>query len=455
MSTPNDILSLPSGAQWLKADLHVHTPASADIAEAWKTATPADVVRIAIEKSLDIIAITDHNTAAWCDDVRQAAEGTSLTVFPGVEISTPQGHLLAIFDNTVSSSHIEDLLIGLEISRDQFGSLHVATEKGIVGASESIEKAGGVAIAAHADGERGFLKMISVGAERERAYMAQDLRAIEILDAPSREEYQSGGRYPRRMTCVQSSDCWPKGADHHQLDGMAYRYSLLKMGERSISGLKLALLDPEIRVRLPQDESPSPSVAILGMWVTGGFLDGQKIRFNENVSCFIGDTGSGKSVAIELLRFGLDQQPGVTKILQEVEGLLEQQLGKLGTVHILLAKGDTHYLVERAWGSPPAKPLVQRVTVTGSQPVEELDMRLFFPIKCFSQSEIIEFAREPEVRLTLTDDLIDCSAEFSSIGDVKTALRKNAAEITAEIATERSIRSQLSERAGLIEATKD
>ena len=186
MPTPNDILSLPSGAQWLKADLHVHTPASADIAEEWKTATPADVVRIAIEKSLDVIAVTDHNTAAWCDDVRQAAEGTSLTVFPGVEIFTSQGHLLAIFDRTVTASHIEDLLIGLNISRDQIGSLHVATEKGIVGVSESIEKAGGVAIAAHADGQRGFLKMISVGAERERAYLARDLRAIEILDAPSR-----------------------------------------------------------------------------------------------------------------------------------------------------------------------------------------------------------------------------------------------------------------------------
>ena len=455
MPTPNDILSLPSGAQWLKADLHVHTPASADIAEEWKTATPADVVRIAIEKSLDIIAVTDHNTAAWCDDVRQAAEGTSLTVFPGVEISTPQGHLLAIFDSTVTASHIEDLLIGLNISRDQFGSLHVATEKGIVDVSESIEKAGGVAIAAHADGERGFLKMINVGAERERAYLARDLRAIEILDAPSKADHQSGARYPRHMTCLQSSDCWPKGADHHQLDGMAYRYSLLKMGERSISGLKLALIDPDIRVRLAHDESPSPSCSILGMWVTSGFLDGQKIRFNENVSCFIGDTGSGKSVAIELLRFGLDQQPGVRKILTEVESLLAQQLGKLGTVHILLSKGETRYLVERTWGAPPAKPLVQRVTETGSQPVEELDMRLFFPIKCFSQSEIIEFAREPEVRLSLTDDLIDCSTEFSSIGEVKTRLRKNAADIIAESEREDSIRSQLSERAGLIEAVKD
>ena len=92
MSAPNDILGLPGGAQWLKADIHVHTPASDDIAEKWKAATPADVVRIAIEKGLDIIAVTGHNTAAWCDDVCQAAEGTSLTVFPGVEISTPQGH---------------------------------------------------------------------------------------------------------------------------------------------------------------------------------------------------------------------------------------------------------------------------------------------------------------------------------------------------------------------------
>ncbi len=372
MSTPKDILDLPSGAQWLKADLHVHTPASADMAEEWKTATPADLVRIAIKKGLDVIAVTDHNTAAWCDEVRQAAMGTSLTVLPGVEISTPQGHLLAIFDSTVEASYIEDLLIGLDIPRDQFGSLNVATQKGIVGASEAVEKAGGVAIAAHADGERGFLKMITVGAERERAYLAQDLRAIEILEAQSRDHHQSGGRYPRHMTCLQSSDCWPKGADKHQLDGMAYRYSLLKMGERSISGLKLALIDPDIRVRLPHDESPSPSSSIMGMWVTSGFLDGQKIRFNQNVSCFIGDTGSGKSVAIELLRFGLDQQASVGKILSEVESLLEQQLGELGTVHILLSKGGTRYLVERTWGTPPGMPFVQRVTDSGLQPVEEL-----------------------------------------------------------------------------------
>ena len=455
MPTPTDILNLPSGAQWLKADLHVHTPASSDMAEAWANATPEDVVRIALGKGLDVIGITDHNTASWCDKVRKAAEGSSLTVFPGVEISTPQGHLLALFDTTTTSLRIEDLLVTVGIPRDKFGSLHVATPEGIAEIAASIGQAGGVAVAAHADAEHGFLKMIPVGAERQRVYVAQDLWAIEILDAASRHKHQNGELHGRRMTCIQSSDCWPKGADRHQLDGMAHRYSLLKIEERSISGIKLALLDPDIRVRLADHEPPSVDCSILGMWVTRGFLDGQIIRFNESVNCFIGDTGSGKSVATELLRFGLDQQPSVPKILGEVTSLLGQQLGTLGTVHILLAKGDSRYLVERTWGTPPDRPLVQRLTGTELQPIDNIDMRLFFPIKGFSQSEIIEFAREPKVRLSLTDDLIDCSTELSSIRDLKVSLRKNAAEVSAELAKEANIRQQLAERSGLVESVKE
>ena len=455
MPTFDDIQNLSSGARWLKADLHVHTPASLDMDEKWNTATAEDAVRIAIEKGLDLIGITDHNTAEWCDSMRQAAKGTALTVFPGVEISTPQGHLLALFDSNVPASVIEDLLVTVGIPRDQFGSLEAATENGIVDVSTAITRAGGVAIAAHADASRGFLKMINVGAERQRAYLAQDLWAMEILDTSSRNEHQSGTRYDRRMTCLQSSDCWPKGADHHQLDGMASRYSFLKMDEKSISGLKLSLIDPDIRVRLAEDASPSPSCSILGMWVTGGFLDGQELRFNDNVSCFIGDTGSGKSVAIELLRFGLSQQAGVSKILREVQSLLKQQLGILGTVHILLGKGESRYLVERTWGEPPAKPLVQRVTESGFEPIDDLDIRTFFPIKCFSQSEIIEFAREPEVRLSLTDDLIDCLVERASIEDLKTSLRKNAGEVSAEQAKERTIRGQLDERPSLVESVHE
>ena len=455
MSSPKDILLMPSGAEWLKADLHVHTPASDDMGEEWKEATPKDVVDIAIDKGLDVIAITDHNTAAWCDQVRDAASGSKLTVLPGVELSTPEGHLLALFDTDVSATHIEDLLVRVGIKRENFGDLHVATTEGVVGVCSEIAKAHGVAIAAHADGSRGFLKMISVGATRKLAYVCTDLWAIEILDLSSKQEHQSGGRYERRMTCLQSSDCWPTGADHHQLDGMAQRYSFLKMSERSLSGLKLALIDPEIRVRLADDEWPSVNDSILGMWITRGFLDTEVIRFNENVSCFIGDTGSGKSVATELLRFGLDQQARVPKIKAEVGNMLKQQLGDLGTVHILLSKGDSKYLVERTWGTPPEPSIVRRMDETGLHSVEQLDIGRFFPIKGFSQSEIIEFAREPEIRLSLTDDLIDCSIEKSTIKHLKETLRQNTSAILTEQAKQKNAHEQLLERAGLLEKIRE
>lgn len=455
MPALEEILDLPKGAVWLKADLHVHTPASSDIGDKWKDASSEDIVRIATEKELDIIAITDHNTAAWCNAVSEASTDSSLTVFPGIEISTHQGHVLGIFDIGTPASKIEDLLIPLGIKREQFGSLEAATTKGMVEVCSAIEQVGGVAIAAHVDGERGFLKVIKVASERKRAYTAPDLRALEVVDPLLRDKYQKGtvSGYSRRLACIQSSDCSSKGIAQHQLDNMACRYSLLKMGERSLSGLKLALIDPEMRVRLPDDERPSPTHTILGMWVTGGFLNGQQFRLNENINCFLGDTGAGKSVALELLRFGLNQSSTVRKIQEEVTSLLSQQLGNLGTVHILLKKDDMCYLVERAWGVPPAPSTIRRISQAGVEQIEgELDMRLFFPVKAFSQSEIIEFAREPEVRLSLTDDLIDCTMENTTIKDLKVSLRGNAGNICTEQSKQTSIQQELSELPTLIEA---
>jgi len=430
MATVDEIMKLPQGAIWLKADLHVHTSASRDISPKWAKHTPEDVVRIAIEKGLDIIAITDHNTASNCDAIQKAAQNTQLTVFPGVEISTPQGHVLAIFDIGTPSSKIEDLLIKLEIPRDQFASLDTATKFGIHDVCDFIEYESAVAIAAHIDSKRGFTKMIDVAAERKRAYEAPGLRGLEILDQSLRDKYQKGvsSGYTRRLACIQSSDCTSVDSKPHELDNMASRFSFLKMGQRSLSGLKLALIDPEMRVRLQTEDNPLPKDAIIGMWVTGGFLDGQQFRFNDNVTCLIGDTGSGKSVCLELIRFCLNQTATVPKIKQEIDSLIGQQLGSLGTVHILLRKDASYYLVERTWGDHPTPPSISRILNSKIEKIdEEIDIKLFFPIKAFSQSEIIEFAREPTVRLSLTDDLIDCTSEDSKIKELKLRLQENAA----------------------------
>lgn len=71
-------------------DLHSHTAVSPCSA-----ADPSDVVAAAVARGLDGIAVTDHDTTAGVDRIREAAP-PELTVVPGVEVTTSEGHLLAL-----------------------------------------------------------------------------------------------------------------------------------------------------------------------------------------------------------------------------------------------------------------------------------------------------------------------------------------------------------------------
>lgn len=71
-------------------DLQVHTDASP-----CSSASPADVVTAAVAADLDGIAVTNHDTLDGVAAV-QAAAPDELTVIPGGEVTTTQGHLLAL-----------------------------------------------------------------------------------------------------------------------------------------------------------------------------------------------------------------------------------------------------------------------------------------------------------------------------------------------------------------------
>jgi hypothetical protein len=80
----------------MKADLHLHTTASDG------RISPEEMVRLAAQDGVEVIAITDHDTVDGIEAALAAARSfPSLTVIPGVEINTdvPHGevHMLGFF----------------------------------------------------------------------------------------------------------------------------------------------------------------------------------------------------------------------------------------------------------------------------------------------------------------------------------------------------------------------
>ena len=93
MTILDEILEQPTGARFYRADLHIHCAGgSHDVRD--DTMTPENVVATALSERLSLVSITDHNEIDSVEAAIDAANGTGVTVIPGVELSTPQGHLL-------------------------------------------------------------------------------------------------------------------------------------------------------------------------------------------------------------------------------------------------------------------------------------------------------------------------------------------------------------------------
>lgn len=74
------------------ADLHIHTVYSYD-----GTASVPDVLTRTKEVGLDVIAITDHNEIMGALKAFEMAPQYGIEVIPGIEITTAEGDLLALF----------------------------------------------------------------------------------------------------------------------------------------------------------------------------------------------------------------------------------------------------------------------------------------------------------------------------------------------------------------------
>jgi predicted metal-dependent phosphoesterase TrpH len=87
------------------ADLHIHSCLS-PCAEL--DMTPSNIVNEALKKGIDIMAISDHNSAENAGVTIDIAEGHEITVLPAMEITTSEEvHLLALFGDLKDCLHVQ------------------------------------------------------------------------------------------------------------------------------------------------------------------------------------------------------------------------------------------------------------------------------------------------------------------------------------------------------------
>lgn len=418
-----------NGARWWKIDFHAHTPASLsdygtgpNQAEL-KERAPREWLLDYMRAEIDCVAVTDHNSGAWIDQLKAALDDLkkekpsdyrSLHLFPGVEISVYGGvHLLAILDIGKSTADIDSLLGAAGFPSSQKGSSDAVTSKSFNEVVEIVAKAGGIAIPAHVDGESGLFK--NVGVTLSQNLDCKQIIAMEVLNQAS-----------AKPQCYVDKGCqWTEvlGSDaHHPSGGAGQRYPgshfcWVKMGTPSLEGLRLALLDGALSVRrsdqMVGDPNEHASLVLESIEVEKARFLGRagsfKVSFNPWLNTIVGGRGTGKSTIVEFLRIALRREAELPESLQpefekygkpypnrEDGGLLTDE----AVIEVIYRKNETRYCIQ--WS--PQGDLAPILEARGDDWESVAgDIVHRFPVRIYSQKQVFELAGDPLALLHIVD----------------------------------------------------
>ena len=232
-----------------KVDLHVHTPKSVCYGDS--AATPERIVDVALTNGLEAIAITDHNAVGAIEDVRRVAGKNGLFVFPGVELSTKSGHVIALFELDTPVDKLEEFLDYVGVAREGWGDAHTLAADGIENVFQKIDEWGGIAIAAHIERwPSGFLETKEPLWVKKEIHGSKYLSALEITIPQSKDAWNAGQMrdFPKKYACIQ-------GSDAHEPDEIGRRPVYIQMEQVSLEALRSAFRDYETKIMFP-DELP-------------------------------------------------------------------------------------------------------------------------------------------------------------------------------------------------------
>lgn len=455
------------GARWWKFDFHTHTPASKDTS-AWQAAigTPDELT---LQKwllkymaaEIDCVAVTDHNTGEWIDSLkvayaqmkREADAGTppggfrELHLFPGVEISVQGGfHLLAIFDPFATSQTISDLLAQVDYQGTR-GDSDGVTRIGAAQVVERILAAGGLAIPAHVDGDKGLLQVepgtrkCVMDANTVKAVLQEPgILALEWASATSPKPMVLD-ELKLRFASVVGSDC-------HSFQGAAVpgsRYTWIKMAQPSLEGLRLALLDgQEVSVKR-SDESNGfapfntpehfiESIEIRDARYMGRGRTPTSLPLNPYFNALIGGRGTGKSTVVHALRLAYRREKELSpsseagqtfKRFNQVARSRNDEGGLRAETSLCVQvqrDGMPYRLIWRQDGQGHAVEEWDAATGSFKPSASQAVTEQRFPVRLFSQGQIAALAGDSQqALLKVIDDAAGTQSQQAAFEEAKRA----------------------------------
>ena len=185
----------------ISADLHVHTTYSKD-----SLITPKDLVYYSKKRGLNAVAVTDHDQL---EGALKIAKETDFLVIPGMEVSSSEGHIVAL--------NVAELI------PKGFSAVETV---------ERIQKAGGGAIACHPYVYfKGFLK----GA------VCSTFDAVEVINARA---------FPFKRSVKKAEETAQKfglsrvaGTDAHYGPQIGYGYTVIEAAEPTVDAIAKAIVN--------------------------------------------------------------------------------------------------------------------------------------------------------------------------------------------------------------------
>lgn len=433
--TFQEIETFDNGAQFWDADLHVHSfGGSHDVKD--PTMTVEAIIDEAVKRGIRILSITDHNADTNTEgSITYAQKYTGqILVIPGVEITTANGHVLAYFA-PADAANVRNLLAKINIAGTS-GEQDAHTAMSMADVIRETERLGGICIAAHIDRAKSGFEMLAPGYSnwKKDIILSSGLYGLELDDAANLgwysddDESTTNGAERKKLIEARvnaikgrSSLAHIQGSDSHSLaDFVAGRAGKLltrfKLNELSYDAFRTALADAEARVRAVAS-IPRSLPRILGMQITAGFLDGETYHFSDNLNCFIGGRGTGKSSALQALAHGL----GINDELEEHDNCP-------GTVIIYCEdENGIRYRYERVQGGQPIVKAREGKGEIADVPPDA------FRVEYYPQGELAAVAKDPLKNPALLQDFLDRHLLLADLlGKEKqlvSALKQNSAQL--------------------------